>query len=59
MNDGYLFYWQSFAILDASGERFPILEQSRWRRWYLLYEKFPVFSYRTSEQSYIALLNVS
>jgi len=29
MSDGYLFFWQSVAILDASGERLPGAEQGR------------------------------
>jgi len=29
MNDGYLFFWQSVAMLDTSGERLPGSEQGR------------------------------
>ena len=29
MNDGYLFFWQSVAMLNASGERLPGSEQGR------------------------------
>ena len=57
-----LVFWKSVTMLelDASGERFPGSEQGRWRRWCLiLYEKFSVFSYRTSEESYTAVSNVS
>ena len=41
-------------MLDASGERLPGSKQGRWRRWcLLLYEKFSVVRYRTSEQSIV------
>jgi len=55
MNDGYLFFWQSVAMLDTSGERFPGSEQGL----LLLYEKLLHFRYHTSEQSCIVLTNVS
>ena len=29
INDGYLFFWQSVTMLDASGERIPGSEQGR------------------------------
>jgi len=54
MNDGYLFSWQSVAVLDTSGELFPGSEQGR----LLLYEKFSVFRYNISEQLRIVLTNV-
>jgi len=54
MNDGYLFFWQSVAMLDTSRGRFPGSEKGR----LLLYEKFSVFRYHTSEQSCIVLANV-
>jgi len=55
MNDGYLFFWQSVAMLDMSGERLPGSEQGQ----LLLCEKFSVFRYHTSEQWCIVLTNVS
>ena len=52
-------FWQSITMLDESGERLPGSDQGRWRRWcMLLYKKFSVFRYRTSEQLYIVLSNV-